>query len=91
MGSLSLDSDEIGANDVKTIVNHLLPESLDNRRYVCPGGAVSTGKYGAYDVIVRDVRPMKESYTLETKGFELATCTTKVNPLPTANIASLED
>ncbi|KAJ9616610.1 hypothetical protein H2200_000329 [Cladophialophora chaetospira] len=81
MGSLSIDNDELGVNDVMTIVNHLLPGSSDNRRYVTAGGALSTGKYGSYDVVVRDVRPMKEEYTLETKGFELASCPTQCEDL----------
>ena len=78
MGSLAIDGDKLGVNDVRTIVNHILPESTENRRYVCPGGALSTGKYGTYEVVMRDVRPMKEEYTLESKGFELAICPTKV-------------
>lgn len=79
MGSLPSEIG-IGANDVQTTVKYLLPECPENRRYVCPGGALSTGEYAAYDVVIRDVRPSKEDYTLETKAFELATFPTKVSP-----------
>ena len=81
MGSLSADRNDIGTNDVKTTVNHMLPERSENRRYVCAGGALSTAAYGAYDVVMRDVRPIKEQCRLETKGFELATFPTKVRPI----------
>lgn len=79
MDTWATESDELGDNDVRTTINHLLPESTVVRRYVCDGNALSTGQYSPYDVVIRDVRPMKEEYTLETKGFELATCPTKVN------------
>lgn len=77
MGSLPSEI-ALGTNDVRTTVNYLVPECPENRRYVCPGGALSTGQYAPYDVVVRDIRPVKEDYTLETKALELATCPIQV-------------
>jgi hypothetical protein len=82
MGSLAAETDQLGGHDVKTVLRFLLPEASETRRYVCPGSAVSTGQYGDYDVVVKDVRPMKQQYTLETKGFELARLPTNVEISP---------
>jgi hypothetical protein len=83
MGSIKVDDESLqGANDTRTTVRYLLPESSENRRYVWAGGALSTGKYGPYDVLIKDIRPVRERFTLEAKGFELATCPMPVSSAP---------
>jgi hypothetical protein len=74
MGSIAIEKDDLGPNDIRTTIRHLHSKDNENRRYVCPGGALNTADYETHEVIVRDVRPARKEYTLEKKGFELADC-----------------
>jgi hypothetical protein len=65
--------EDLGPNDVKTRMNFLDDHEPESRRYVCRGGALSTGDWHFEDVIVRDARPFQGEYKLENKGFELNT------------------
>ena len=56
--------------DVKTTVKYLLPGSK-NERYFSKGIEVNTGDYEDTPIVVRDARPRREEYTLDTAGFTL--------------------
>lgn len=52
-------------------INYLDPASTILRRFTAPGASVNTGHYRAYDVEVRDGRPIKDAFSLEVQGFEI--------------------
>jgi hypothetical protein len=54
------------------------PESRINRRFVCPGREVNTGKCEEYDVVIHNARLADEVFVLETHGFQLVKHHTKV-------------
>jgi hypothetical protein len=56
--------------DVKTTVKYLLPGSK-NERYFSKGIEVNIGDYEDTPIVVRDARPRREEYTLDTAGFAL--------------------
>jgi hypothetical protein len=56
--------------DVKTTVKYLLPGSK-NERYFSKGIEVNIGDYEDTPIVVRDARPRREEYTLDTAGFTL--------------------
>jgi hypothetical protein len=56
--------------DVHTTVKYLLPGSK-NERYFSKGIEVNIGDYEDTPIIVRDARPQREEYTLDTAGFAL--------------------
>lgn len=57
---------------VDTQISYLAPGSFINRRYVAPGREVNTGTYRTYPVKIRDGRPIKDRFTLDSHGFVLA-------------------
>lgn len=58
------------SRDVKTTVKYLLPGSK-NERYFSKGIEVNIGDYGDTPIVVRDARPQRKEYTLDTAGFAL--------------------
>ena len=69
---------EDSARTVEAEINYLLPGPPINRRFVSAGVEVNTGSYGPFKVKVRDGRPIKSHFTLDTHGFVLADSTTAV-------------
>ena len=63
---------EEDVRSVEAEINYLLPGPPINRRFVSAGVEVNTGTYGPYEVEVRDGRPFKRHFTLDTHGFVLA-------------------
>lgn len=53
-------------------VSYLAPGSNINRRFVAPGAEMNTGRYEVYPVKIRDGRPIKDRFNLDTHGFVLA-------------------
>src|SRR2546430_16627159 len=67
------------SKDVHTKMRFVKPDSKDNRRYITPGLEINTGFYEEKEVLVRDARPQKEEFTLESTGFQLFDHHTEVN------------
>src|ERR1700722_4784903 len=63
---------EDSARFVEADINYLLPGPDINRRFVSAGGEVNTGTYGPFKGKVRDGRPIRKHFTLDTHGFVLA-------------------
>ncbi|MEJ2089689.1 MAG: CmcJ/NvfI family oxidoreductase [Gammaproteobacteria bacterium] len=57
---------------VDTELMYLAPGSFVNRRFVCQGQEVNTGRYEPYPVRIRDARPLRDEFTLDSHGFVLA-------------------
>ena len=57
---------------VEAQINYLAPGSFINRRFVGPGVEHNTGRYEPHKVRVRDGRPIRREFTLDTHGFVLA-------------------
>lgn len=53
-------------------IGYLLPTSTINRRYCSPHADRDTGVNEMRDVVVRDGRPIREHFFLDTHGFTLA-------------------
>lgn len=66
------------ARDVTTRVQYLA-EGSKNQRYFSKGIEVNIGDYKDTEVIVKDARPVRNEYTLETAGFELVGHKSKVS------------
>ena len=68
MVNLTLSATE---RDVRTKLSYITPTSKFNRRYVAPGAEVNTGVYEDKDILIKDGRPEREKFTLDTSGFTL--------------------
>jgi len=63
-----------GQADVRTVtgeLSYLDPRSTVLRRFTAPGESVNTGTYRAYQVPIRDGRPVQHQFTLDRNGFEI--------------------
>ena len=69
---------EDSVRSVEAEINYLLPGPPINRRFVSAGVEVNTGTYGPFKVKVRDGRPIRKHFTLDTHGFMLADSKTAV-------------
>ena len=67
--------------DVAPAVQYLVPGSK-NQRYFSGGIEVNISDYLDTRVIIRDARPSKDQYTLDTAGFQLVEHKSKVGPFP---------
>jgi hypothetical protein len=63
---------ESTARTVTAQINYLLPGPPVNRRFVSAGVEVNTGRYGPFEVTIRDGRAINRHFTLDTHGFVLA-------------------
>jgi hypothetical protein len=52
-------------------LNYLSPESTVLRRFTAPGASVNTGSYESHTVPIRNGRPVRDQFRLDTHGFEL--------------------
>jgi hypothetical protein len=57
---------------IEAQISYLAPGSHINRRFVAPGSEVNTGKYQLYPMKIRDARPIKDEFNLDTNGFVLS-------------------
>lgn len=71
MGGAGFELEET-VRAVRAQINYLLPGPAINRRFVCAGAEVNTGRYGPFDVTIRDGREIRRHFTLDTHGFVLA-------------------
>ena len=55
--------------DVTGELSYLAPESTVLRRFTAPGASVNTGTYRAYEMPIRDGRPVQDQFTLDRNGF----------------------
>ncbi len=69
MGAVQAE-DEVRA--VSAIINYVAADSLINRRFVTPGMERNTGRFEPHEVLVRDGRPIRDRFSLDTHGFVLA-------------------
>ena len=63
-----------GQPRVRTVtgeLSYLDPESTVLRRFTAPGESVNTGTYRAYQVPIRDGRPVQHQFTLDRNGFAI--------------------
>ncbi|KAK5459721.1 hypothetical protein LTS15_003850 [Exophiala xenobiotica] len=60
-------------------MDYIRADSKMNRRYMAAGNEVNTGKYETKHVLVHDVRPELNKYTLKTTGFQLVKYESQVN------------
>jgi hypothetical protein len=51
---------------------YLDPAATVLRRFTAPGASVNTSNYLAYQLPIRDGRPVRDQFTLDRNGFELA-------------------
>lgn len=63
------EQDVLVSFDAKTKLQYLDPESKLFRRYLAPGGAYNTCAFQWKDVIVKDARPTRSDFSLDTSGF----------------------
>ena len=61
-------------------MEYIRPDSKMNRRYMAAGSEVSTGKYETREVLVHDIRPEIENYTLDGTGYQLFHHNSDVSP-----------
>jgi hypothetical protein len=52
-------------------LHYLAPESTVLRRFTAPGNSVNTGTYRAYQVPIRNGRPVSGQFTLDRNGFAI--------------------
>src|SRR6202167_6841667 len=52
-------------------LSYLAPESTVLRRFTAPGQSVNTGTYRAYEMPVRNGRPVRDQLTLARNGFAI--------------------
>jgi hypothetical protein len=63
-----------GGADVQAVTgefSYLAPESTVLRRFTAPGESVNTGAYRAYEMPVRNGRPVRDQFTLDRNGFAI--------------------
>ena len=63
-----------GGADVQEVAgefSYLAPESTVLRRFTAPGESVNTGAYRAYEMPVRNGRPVRDQFTLDRNGFAI--------------------
>ena len=63
---------EDNVRTVEATINYVAPDSLVNRRFVAPGIEHNTGRFEPHTVTIRDGRPIKARFGLDTHGFVLA-------------------
>jgi len=67
--------DMVSGVQIRTVeadISYLAQGSFINRRFVAPGKEVNTGKYELHRMQVRDARPIKDQFNLDSHGFVLA-------------------
>ena len=66
--------------DVPTTLSFISPTSNFNIRFIAPSAEVNTGIYEEHNVVIKDARPNRSSFTLDTGGFVLADHKSNVEP-----------
>jgi hypothetical protein len=60
-------------------LHYLAPESTVLRRFTAAGASINTGKYEPHVVLVRNGRPIQDSFRTDTQGFEIVRHHSAVN------------
>ena len=71
MGVIEADTGD-RVRTVQGVINYVAPDSLINRRFVAPGIEHNTGRFEPHTVAIRDGRPIRSSFNLDSHGFVLA-------------------
>ena len=74
--------------DVPATLSFIRSDSKLNRRYIAPMAEINTGLYEDKTVVIRDARPDREKFTLDTGGFVLLDHTSKV-PLQSQSLGNI--
>ncbi len=82
---------ELGPLDRRASLDYIKPSSKLNRRYVGPGAEFNTGEYESREVIIRDGRNIRDSFSIEKSGFFLAEHCSQVSILQTPALLYLPD
>jgi len=69
---------EESVRSVTAQLNYLLPGPDINRRFVSAGVEVNTGRYGPYEVTIRDGRAIRDHFAFDRHGFRLLDAPTQV-------------
>jgi hypothetical protein len=75
---MDLLTDPAQVQSVTGVLHYLDPASTVLRRFTAPGASVNTGAYRAYEMPIRNGRPVQDEFTLDRNGFELAAHTSAV-------------
>jgi len=70
--------EEPAVDGVRAELNYLARGSRINRRYVAPGAEINTGQYEPHRVLIRNGRPLQETFTLDRHGFVIARRPTQI-------------
>jgi hypothetical protein len=75
---MTITTGAAGTQAVTGELSYLAPESTVLRRFTAPGHSVNTGTYRAYQVPIRNGRPVQDQFTLDRNGFEIVRHTSAV-------------
>ena len=78
MATATIESGEDGAREVRAMMRYVDPGDFVTRRYVSQGEEINTGTYSDHEVVIRDGMPIREHFDLDTHGFMIADCPTRV-------------
>lgn len=68
---MTLEAQHDQVTSVPGELHYLSRDSTVLRRFTAPGASVNTGEYDAHVVPIRDGRPLRDRFDLDTHGFEL--------------------
>ena len=68
---MAISTGPAGIQAVTGELSYLAPESTVLRRFTAPGESVNTGIYRAYEMRIRDGRPVSDQFTLDRNGFAI--------------------
>ena len=71
-------ADLTGIREARATIRYLDEGEFVTRRYVSQGAEINTGDYRDYPVLVRDGMPIRDRFALDSHGFMIARCPTKV-------------
>jgi hypothetical protein len=66
-----MTTSEAPVQEVTGELFYLAPESTVLRRFTAPGNSVNTGEYRAYQMPIRNGRPVSGQFTLDRNGFAI--------------------
>ena len=72
------DSIEDTARQVRATMRYVDEGDFVTRRYVSQGAELNTGTYSDHQVTIRDAMPIRDHFTLDTHGFQIAKVPTAV-------------
>lgn len=60
------------AREVRATMRYVDEGDFVTRRYVSNGAELNTGTYSDHEITIRDAMPIREHFTLDTHGFQIA-------------------